>query len=118
MAFADCLSIILESEGGFVDDPQDPGGATNLGVTLATLAGFRRRPVTVADVRALTVADVAPIYQADYWNVAHCGDCPAGLDLMIFDEAVNQGPGRAIRSLQRVIGVARTAPSVRSAWPP
>ena len=81
MAFAACLPIILASEGGFVDDPQDPGGATNLGITLTTLSGWRGRPTTVADVRALTQWDVAPIYQADYWNAAHCGDCPAGVDM-------------------------------------
>ena len=106
MAFAECLPIILASEGGFVDDPHDPGGATNLGVTLHTLAAWRGEPVTVEQVKALTPADVEPIYQADYWNVARCGDCPAGVDLMVFDEAVNQGPGRAIRTLQAAVGVA------------
>jgi lysozyme family protein len=105
MSFAGCLPIILASEGGFVNDPQDPGGATNLGVTLNTLSGWLGHPATVADVRALTAADVSPIYQADYWNAAHCGDCPAGVDLMVFDEAVNQGVGRAIRTLQTVVGV-------------
>jgi lysozyme family protein len=105
VSFADCLPVILQSEGGFVDDPQDPGGATNLGVTLKTLSGWRSRACTIAEVQALTPADVAPIYQADYWNVAHCGDCPAGVDLMVFDEAVNQGPGRALRSLQAAVGV-------------
>lgn len=106
MSFDQCLPIILQSEGGFVDDPQDPGGATNLGITLNTLAGWLGQPATVEQVQALTPADVAPIYQADYWNAAHCGDCPSGLDLMVFDEAVNQGVGRAIRSLQSAVGVA------------
>jgi len=104
MSLADCLPIILASEGGFVDDPSDPGGATNLGITLETLSGWLGRPATVAEVRALTPAGVAPIYQADYWNAAHCGDCPAGVDLMVFDEAVNQGIGRAIRTLQAEVG--------------
>ena len=106
MSFADCLPIILASEGGFVNDPKDPGGATNLGVTLGTLSGWLGRPATVAEVQALTAASVAPIYQADYWNAAHCEDCPAGVDLMVFDEAVNQGVGRAIRALQAAVGVA------------
>jgi len=105
MSFADCLPIILASEGGFVDDPRDPGGATNLGITQNTLSGWLGHPATVADVQALTPADVAPIYQADYWNAVHCGDCPAGVDLMVFDEAVNQGVGRAIRTLQAAVGV-------------
>src|SRR5579871_5727548 len=98
MSFADCLPVILRSEGGFVDDPQDPGGATNLGITLNTLSAWQGRTATVEEVKGLTPAAVAPIYQAMYWNVARCGQCPAGVDLMVFDEAVNQGPGRAIRT--------------------
>ena len=108
MSFDDCLPIILQSEGGFVDDPQDPGGATNLGVTLKTLSGWLGRAATVAEVRALTPADVAPIYRANYWNVVHGDDCPRGVDLMAFDEAVNQGPGRAIRSLQAAVATPPT----------
>lgn len=105
MSFADCLPVILNSEGGFVDDPQDPGGATNLGITLNTLSRWRKHTATVEEVEALTPADAAPIYQALYWNVAHCDDCPAGVDLMVFDEAVNQGPGRAVCTLQEAVGV-------------
>ena len=106
MSFADCLPLILASEGGFVDDPQDPGGATNLGITLNTLSGWLGRLASLAEVKALTPATVAPIYRADYWNAAHCGACAAGVDLMVFDEAVNQGVGRAIRALQAAVGVA------------
>ena len=105
MSFDDCLPFILESEGGFVNDPQDPGGATNLGVTLGTLSGWLGRAATVAEVQALTPQTVAPIYQADYWNAAHCDACAAGVDLMVFDTAVNQGVGRAIRTLQAALGV-------------
>jgi lysozyme family protein len=105
MTFAACLPIILASEGGYVDDPSDPGGATNLGITLATLSGWLGRAATIDDVISLTAATVAPIYQANYWNAAHCGDCPTGVDLIVFDEAVNQGVGRAIRSLQGAVGV-------------
>ena len=106
MSFADCLPIVLASEGGFVDDPQDAGGATNLGITLETLSGWFGHPATIAQVQALTPVAVAPIYQADYWNAAHCGEWPTGVDLMVFDEAVNQGVGRAIRALQAAVGVA------------
>lgn len=105
MSFEACLRVILDSEGGFVDDPADPGGATNRGITLATLSSWRGHLATVADVRALSVADVARIYLARYWNPSHAGDCAAGVDLMVFDEAVNQGVGRAIETLQRAVGV-------------
>jgi lysozyme family protein len=106
MTFQTCLPIILKSEGGFVDDPKDPGGATNLGVTLKTLSSWLGRAATVAEVKALKPADVAPIYETRYYNAAHANDCPTGVDLIVFDEAVNQGVGRAIKSLQKCAGVA------------
>ena len=118
MSFEACLPVILAAEGGFVDDPADPGGATNLGITRATLSGWIGRPASIADVEALTPAAVAPIYLARYYNPAHAGDCPPGVDLMVFDEAVNQGVGRAIASLQAAAGVARDGvfgPATRAA---
>lgn len=94
--FKTCLPIILKHEGGYVDHPRDPGGATNLGVTIGTLKAWRGRPVTKAEVRALTVADVAPIYERNYWDATHCDSRAAGEDLCVFDAAVNSGPGRAM----------------------
>lgn len=104
--FAACLDVILGFEAGFVDNPDDPGGATNLGVTLDTWSHWIGRTATIAEIEALTKADVTPVYQSEYWNVAHCGDWPSGVDLIIFDSAVNQGPGRAIRTLQGAAGVS------------
>jgi len=103
--FATCLPIILGYEGGFSDDPEDPGGATMLGVTLGVYEQWVGRTVTPAELKALTPSDVAPIYRADYWDAVHGDDLPAGVDLMCFDEAVNQGPGRAVRTLQEAVGV-------------
>ena len=105
MSFQACLPIILHSEGGFVNNPSDPGGATNLGITIGTLSSWLGRPATVADVQALTPQTVAPIYQANYWNKTSCDSWDAGVDLMVFDEAVNQGPGRAVMTLQTALGV-------------
>ena len=102
MSFSACLPVIIQSEGGYV---VDQGGPTNLGVTQAALSFWLRRPATVADVQALTPETVAPLYQADFYNVACCNLLPAGLDLMVFDEAVNEGPGRAVRHLQEALGV-------------
>lgn len=122
--FASCLAFTLGEEGGFVDDAEDPGGATNLGITLATLSSWRGRPCTIADVENLTEADVGPIYLARYFNAAHANDCPAGVDLMVFEESVNQGVGRAIESLQMGAGVVadgavgpKTLAAVNSANP-
>lgn len=105
--FQACLPLILQHEGGYVDDPKDPGGATNLGVTLATARAFgldldHDGDVDKADVRALKPEDVAPVYHRGYWLASSADLCPRGLDYMVFDCAVNQGVGRAVRWLQMV----------------
>jgi lysozyme family protein len=106
--FDAALAETLRHEGGYVDHPLDPGGATNLGITRATLAAWRGRPVAKAEVMALTVAEAGAIYRARYWNVVAGDRLPPGLDLAVFDFAVNSGPSRAIRTLQACLGVART----------
>ena len=103
--FAAALAVVLRHEGGFVHHPLDPGGATNLGITRATLAAHRGRPVSVAAVRALTEAEAGEIYRRRYWAAVKADALPAGLDLAVFDLAVNSGPGRAARLLQRALGV-------------
>lgn len=103
--FTDCLPLLLEHEGGWTDNPHDPGGATNLGVTLATLSAWRGHPCTKADVQALTPDAVAPIYRTEFWTAAACDLLPPGLDYWTFDFAVNSGPGRAKRYLQEAAGV-------------
>ncbi|RVU21773.1 glycoside hydrolase family 108 protein [Methylobacterium oryzihabitans] len=104
--FAHALPLVLQHEGGYVDHPKDPGGATNLGVTIGTLGDWLGRPATKAEVKALTPASVAPIYRARYWDAVRGDDLPAGLDYAVFDFAVNSGPARAIMALQRAAGVA------------
>ena len=100
------LSLVLTHEGGWSDDPADPGGVTNLGVTIGTLSLWLGRPATRAEVRALTVATVAPIYRRRFWDAIQGDALPAGLDYALFDFAVNSGPRRAVIGLQRVLGVA------------
>lgn len=85
---------------------KDPGGATNLGITRATLQAWRGKPVTKADVRALTREEAAAIYRANYWNKVKGDDLPAGLDLVAFDAAVNSGTCRAAKWLQSAVGAA------------
>lgn len=103
--FAVCITEILQQEGGFVNNPADPGGATNLGITKATLEAFREKAVTEDDVRALTKDEAQEIYRARYWNVMRCNDLPPGIDLMVFDFGVNAGPQRSIKLLQKAAGV-------------
>lgn len=103
--FPACLADVLVHEGGYVDHPKDPGGATNLGITIGTLTGWLGRQATKAEVKALTKTTVAPIYRAKYWDKVRGDDLPSGLDAAVFDFAVNSGPGRAAKLLQRLVGV-------------
>ncbi|MDJ1157564.1 glycosyl hydrolase 108 family protein [Chelatococcus sp. SYSU_G07232] len=101
--FPTSLRFTLGFEGGFVHHPADPGGATNKGITLATLR--RHRPgASVADLKALPDALVAQIYRADYWDAVRGDDLPAGVDLATFDYAVNSGPSAARKGLRAVAG--------------
>ncbi len=101
-----CMAHILKWEGGYVDHPKDPGGATNHGITHKTLAAFRGRPVTKADVKALTKKEAGRIYRFRYWNVIKGDELPQGIDLVAFDPAVNSGPSRGAKWLQAALGVA------------
>jgi lysozyme family protein len=103
--FDKALAHVLKYEGGYSDHPEDPGGATNFGITIGVLSEYRGTPVTKQDVRSLTLAEAARIYRARYWNAASCDQLPAGIDVAVFDCAVNQGVGRAARFLQTAVRV-------------
>jgi lysozyme family protein len=100
------FSLTLRHEGGYVDHPKDPGGATNLGVTIGTLSAHLGRPATKAEVKALTPSAVSPIYRSGYWNKVKGDALPLGVDFAVYDYAVNSGPKRAIIALQRALEVA------------
>lgn len=107
--FDRCLREILRHEGGYSDHPSDPGGATNLGITLATAKAHGLDvdgdgDVDKADVRKLTPEQAGKVYRKSYWLAALCDALPAGVDLMVFDLAVNSGVGRAARFLQECVG--------------
>lgn len=103
-SFARALAATLRFEGGYVNHPADPGGATNMGITQRTLADWRGTSVSPADVRAMTQAEAAAIYRRLYWEMVACDRLPAGVDLAVFDYAVNSGVDRASRALQKVAG--------------
>ena len=103
--FATALAHVLKHEGGFVNHPADPGGMTNLGCTKAVWEAHVGHPVSEADMRALTAADVAPLYRRKYWDAVSGDLLPTGLDYVVFDAAINSGPGRAAKWLQTVVGV-------------
>lgn len=103
--FDDCLDRVLKHEGGYVNDPLDSGGRTNLGVTQRVWEEWVGHPVSEADMKALTPQKVAPMYKMKYWNPSYCEKLPKGLDYVVFDFAVNAGPGRSVKTLQSTIGV-------------
>ncbi len=105
-SFARALVLTLKFEGGYSDHPRDPGGATNLGITQKTLEYFRGRPVTKADVKSLHLDEAAKIYKQNYWNAVCCDQMPAGVDMCMFDLAVNSGPQKAIKILQAAAGLS------------
>jgi lysozyme family protein len=105
-SFPAALAFVLTQEGGWVDDPADPGGATNKGITLRTFRSFQHG-ATAADLRAISDAMVSVIYHREYWSVMGCDHLPAGVDLMVFDFGVNAGPSRSVQFLQAVAGVRR-----------
>ena len=98
--FDDCLKLILHHEGGYVNHPKDPGGETNLGVTKRVYEEWGG----TKNMRDLTVEDVAPIYKKNYWDRVKADQIPEGLNLCVFDWAVNSGTGRAAKKLQGMIG--------------
>jgi lysozyme family protein len=77
---------------------------TNLGVTKQVWEAWVGHPVGEKEMRALTPTMVAPLYKKQYWDAVKGDDLPSGLDYLMFDFAVNAGPGRAIRTLQKAIG--------------
>ena len=97
---------MLKHEGGYVNHPDDPGGATNMGVTQASYNAWRRRQKrAVRSVRHIDAAELRAIYRHEYWDKVRGDDLPEGVDYAVFDFAVNSGPRRAARFLQRVVCV-------------
>lgn len=103
--FEKSLAALLEDEGGFVNNPADPGGMTNLGVTKAAWEEYVGHPVSEKDMRALTPISVSQFYKKKYWDRVRADELQDGLDYCVFDVAVNSGPGRAIKFLQTECGV-------------
>jgi lysozyme family protein len=98
------LAQVLKSEGGYVNNPKDPGGETNMGVTKAAWSTWLKRTILPGEMAQLTHADIIPFYKALYWDKSYCNQLPTGIDYMVFDASVNMGVGQSIRLLQRSLG--------------
>lgn len=101
--FKQCLDLVLKSEGGYVNNPHDPGGETNLGVTKRVWEEYTGHEADEKTMRGLTPEKVAPLYEQRYWRPTYCEVLPRGLDFLVFSMGVNGGPGRAVKLLQQSI---------------
>lgn len=95
------------SEGGYSNNPKDPGGETNFGITARTYAAWNTktgRPQR--SVKNITKAEANEIIVAQYLDPIRFDDLPTGIDYLVADYAVNSGPARAMREIQTIVGVA------------
>jgi lysozyme family protein len=106
--YAESISRVLASEGGYVNHPSDPGGPTNFGITMADYRKYVKGDASADDVRAMKVDAAKAIYREKYWGATRCDELPAGVDYCAFDYAVNSGTGRVPKVLQRILGIAVT----------
>ena len=97
MDFHEAFHLLIGHEGGYVNDPNDPGGETNFGIS--------KRMYPHLDIKNLTLNEARAIYHRDYWVKALCPSFPDPLRFQLFDTAVNSGPRQAIVLLQRALGV-------------
>src|SRR5262245_45681193 len=108
-------------EGGYTEDPYDPGGPTNKGITLKVYAAWKRVAADAnlkAQLQDIPDADVRAIYAERYWRPAGCDELSPALAFFHFDAAVNQGVTGAIRLLQRAVCTdadGEIGPNTRSA---
>lgn len=97
--FIDVVEFTLHHEGGYVNDPDDPGRETKYGIS--------KRSYPHLDIKSLTRDDAKVIYHRDYWLAMRCNEMPLRVGASLFDTGVNLGTRRAVRFLQRQIGASR-----------
>lgn len=101
-SFKAAMTAVLKYEGGKVDDPRDPGGRTNQGVTQKVFNAYlasKKKPMR--DVYSMTATERDDIYRARYWNLVSGDKLPPGVDFVVFDGAVNSGVAQSVKWLQR-----------------
>lgn len=96
MDYDTAFERLIGHEGGYVDHPKDPGGATKYGIS--------KRQYPLEDIPNLTLERAKYLYRRDYWGPAGCDIVPDALKFDLFDTAVNSGYKTAVRLLQRAVG--------------
>lgn len=105
--FSACLVETLKWEGGYSNDPVDPGGATMNGIIQVEYNAYRLRTgLPQQSVRNISPAERDDIYRTKYWDEVNGDRLPAGIDLVTWDFGVNSGPSRGIKSLQKALGIS------------
>lgn len=93
--FEQALKFVLEREGGYVNNPNDPGGATNKGITQGTYnTWLKSKGQAAKSVKLITDAEVKEIYYKNYWLAAKCDKMTKKFAVVCFDSAVNHGVGK------------------------
>lgn len=102
LSFDQIFERVMGHEGGYVNNPKDPGGETNWGVTIGTARanGYH------GAMRSMTRLQAKEIYRKAFWERAHCAQYHSAIGFQVFDAAINHGIGNAIRMLQRAVGTA------------
>ena len=98
MSFEKSINRLLGHEGGYINNPDDPGGETNWGIS--------KRSYPHLTIKDLTREQAIALYHRDFWMVVHGDDLPDGISYQLLDYAVNSGCSTALRALQRAVGVA------------
>lgn len=110
-AFDRAFALIVGHEGGYVNDPRDPGGETKFGIS--------KRAFPRLDIAGLTLAQAKAIYLASYWGPARCEGLPWPVAVNLFDGAVNSGVRQSVRWMQEAAGVkddGAVGPVTLRAW--
>ena len=106
--FQRCLAKLLRHEGGYVNHPNDPGGATNYGITQAVYDTWRRTMgLKLQSVKLITASERDSIYRGRYWALIKGDSLPAGVSYVVFDGAVNSGVAQSVKWLQRALGAVK-----------
>lgn len=105
--FLKYLEWVLVHEGGYVNHPKDPGGATNYGITQDTYNNYLHSSGKKSQsVSLITRREVEAIYRVKYWLAIKGDQLPVGWDYAVFDFAINSGISRAIKMMQLAVGVS------------
>ena len=103
--FDDIIKVVLEHEGGYVDDPDDRGGATNWGVTQAVWEDFLEDEFTSEDVRNFSREQAIELYREEFWKPSQAEKLQEEIREVYFDMCVNHGQRNAVKILQTAVNV-------------